>query len=392
MLPGSSQEASQPAMHQAQHQTTPCGQLRHQIAERSGSSIPALDDPDQLDQDQPLLSMAQIEEQQELQQPELEKPVSADHLQQNQLSYAPAHPTEWQDTGPQSNSRADMPIQPLVPGAAAGNSSDAPTHSSLDQRQGIGRFRHQHKLLTAQIDDAASAEASQSAALPPATAPQPSRKSLHDNPKSSPQQPTGSAAANETDAPQQVFRRRSSFKNAVKGGVFQRLRSAGRQHSDMTAPEGSVGLLPTHDNSSSSSSLVHRLMSMSLRRSSKVGPQLPAADLLGLVVDKQLHERPQDGEANVDQPLSLPHSSVLSSSTKRAKVSKIAKKGHFPLASMHTALQQSIAHVEACTLQLEQQHKDQQSMQKVLQVIITQTVAILDEAIATAVKQSWHHV
>ena len=55
--------------------------------------------------------------------------------------------------------------------------------------------------------------------------------------------------------------------------------------------------------------------------------------------------------------------------------------------SMHGVLQQTIAQVKACTLDLQQQRREQQNMQHVLQAMNIQTVALLDKAISAAIEQ-----
>ena len=58
--------------------------------------------------------------------------------------------------------------------------------------------------------------------------------------------------------------------------------------------------------------------------------------------------------------------------------------------TMHQALRQSIMQVKACTLQLQAQQHEQSSMQRALQAMNAQTVAMLDKAIAAAIHEQLH--
>lgn len=58
--------------------------------------------------------------------------------------------------------------------------------------------------------------------------------------------------------------------------------------------------------------------------------------------------------------------------------------------SMHEALQQSVAQVKACTLQLQAQQDEQSSMRQDLQVMNLQSVVMLDKADAAAVHEQLH--
>ena len=193
--------------------------------------------------------------------------------------------------------------------------------------------------------------------------------------------------------PAQVFRRRSSFRRCFEAGVGQ------RSYDDRLAAD-SPDDLPSrclHGDPviSSSNSLSHRPMSFGTR-SGKLRPDAASGiphgseaangqgDMLGsdksqyrLLAQHHIHRGSKrlTGLKKAQENGEVKHS--------RLKHSRPT----YSAASLHSALQRSVTQVQACTLQLEEQQREQQSMQRILQGMNAQTVTMLDKAISAALQQ-----
>ena len=205
--------------------------------------------------------------------------------------------------------------------------------------QGIGRFRKQHELLS---NNAATAD--------------------------------GHSGDFGTHEPAQVLRRRSSFSKPLKGGLVKSSKSFGMLSPSRLASESSGSILPMYDDSTQSvsgESLARRLLSFGMQRSSRIRPVSMTALRQDTASRDQASTIGNHKLSNVNNPqTSVKHTSV----------------------SMHNALRQSVDQVKACTLQLQEQQGQQQGMQRALQAMTTQTVAMLDKAIFAALEQQHSRV
>ena len=200
--------------------------------------------------------------------------------------------------------------------------------------QGIGRFRKQHELLS---KSAATAD--------------------------------GHKGDFGTNEPAQVLRRRSSFSKSLKGGLVKSSKSFGMLSPSRLAPESSGSILPMYDDSTQSvsgESLARRLLSFGMQRSSRIRP---------VSITALRQESTSRNQASITGNHKLNNVNNLQTSVKYTSV------------SMHNALWQSVGQVKACTLQLQEQQRLQQGMQRALQAMTSQTVAMLDKAIFAALEQ-----
>lgn len=176
----------------------------------------------------------------------------------------------------------------------------------------------------------------------------------------------------------QVLRIRSSFKKAVTAEVLQC--SDARHDGGRLATDDSTGVVPVHGDmfvSSNGRRSMHQHSPTMMHQTSRVVPESavrsdydgkPTGQYAGSMHKKQQQQR-----------------GVHSSPGKTARSSK--RGSHCSNVAMHKALHQSIVQVRGCTLQLIEQRQEQQSMQKVLQAMNAQIVAIIDRAVSAAVQQ-----
>lgn len=194
--------------------------------------------------------------------------------------------------------------------------------------------------------------------------------------------------------PAQVFRRRSSFRRCFEAGAGQ------RSYDDRLAADSPDDLpnrcLHGDPVISSSNSISHRLMSFGLPRSGKIRPDAASViphgseaangqgDMLGsderqcrLLAQHHIHRGSKrlTGLTKAQENGEVKHSRLKHSRPK------------YSAASLHSALQRSVTQVQACTLQLQEQQREQQNMQRILQGMNAQTVTMLDKTISAALQQ-----
>ncbi len=152
------------------------------------------------------------------------------------------------------------------------------------------------------------------------------------------------------------------------------------------------------------------IMSLNKRRSGKVSPEkvalLPVRQASGVSAQQLRPDRAAlIGSARRDSAHQPDHHPQLRTLGLVALLPKKSKPGvtvsaAIPLApgaakrrhqSMQEVLHQTVQQVNACTTWLQEQHTQQQQMQKALQVMTATSVAMLDHAISAALYEQQHH-
>lgn len=185
----------------------------------------------------------------------------------------------------------------------------------------------------------------------------------------------------------QVLRRRVSFSKASNRQV-QSLRSPRSDSLDKHARQALTNLLRAQDDTKelgtcSGSSLLSFDKQCSGKPRPKRSPNMP----LAVAMNRVDLDNPVDlAQSSQYQAHLLPQHSMHGDSkrpeTKPTKKVKRSKKS-----LVHDGLRQTIAQINACTLQLHQLQSEQQSMQQVLQILKFHSEAILHKFESAAVQQ-----
>lgn len=336
---------------------------------------------------------------------------------QHQLPHAPVAGLHTDDQGLEGH--AQLPLQKtqrltamlpmslhaaLIRSAALGldTASMQPAHQGFSKSpgQGIGRFRQQPQSSPGSASSSPAPDAKGQAATKAddesaavISTQHGAAQMQHEQHKLAPLVATAQKGGQNVVAEELPgIRRRTSFKRPVKGGSSQYLMS-GTHRSEWLEPEGSGDLSGVHDDrdssvSSNGSSLLRRLK---LRNMAPAGRVLPEeVPDMGFAKGQKQHTGPDAGIVSASDSRisisSLPQPGIHSNCI--ASHNRNARKGRKPSKVVtHDMLRQSITQVWECTLQLQEQLREQGSMRQVLQVMNAQTVHVLDSIIFAAEKQ-----
>ena len=256
---------------------------------------------------------------------------------------------------------------------------------------GIGRFRQQPQPTQSSASDSPNLQA-QGQASPNAGAAVGGRLAIaklqirarqmqHQTQKLPPLLATvdsGGEVASAEEVP--AIRRRTSFKKSSMGGVFQRAKSMSLLQSQRLALEGSTSLSLMHDDRKSSASsdggsLEHQPSSS--RETFEV-----AMNTADPVVETGMSGCLEAGSVPVSdcQPPAMSQPNLNSSNRHVGKM-PVRKGRKLSKLVMRDALRRSTVEVRACTLQLQAQRIEQQSMHHTLQALNAQTVSILAQVL-----------
>ena len=188
--------------------------------------------------------------------------------------------------------------------------------------------------------------------------------------------------------PAQVLRRRSSFIKASRPEELQALQAA-ELHGKCVS-KGLVDVLPVLDNQQGSATCsVSRAMDPMPH--SKHGSNRETSESLSDITLFVKRSRTPDSPEAALAEASEHHTSYTSQhhmgcSIKRAEVLQAKKVKNPNMLMTYEALRQSIAQVNACTHELQEEQKELKSMQRVFQVMNAQVGALLNEPVS-AVRQ-----
>ena len=176
------------------------------------------------------------------------------------------------------------------------------------------------------------------------------------------------------------IRRRTSFKKSSMGGIFQRAKSMSLLQSQRLALEGSISLSLMHDDRQSSASsdggsLEHQPSSS--RETFEV-----ATNTADPLVETGMSGCLEAGSVSVSdcQPPAMSQPNLNSSNRHVGKM-PVRKGRKLSRLVMRDALRRSTVEVRACTLQLQAQRIEQQSMHHTLQALNAQTMSILAQVL-----------
>ena len=308
---------------------------------------------------------------------------------------------------------AMLPMSPhaaLTRSAALGldTASMQPAHQGFSKSpgQGIGRFRQQPQFNPGSASSSPAPDAQGQAATKAddesaaVTDTQHGAAQMrHDRHKLAPLVATAQKGGQNVVAEELPgIRRRTSFKRPVKGGSSQNLMS-GMHRSEWLEPEGSSDLPRVHGDrdssiSSNGNSFLQRLRPLSMAPADRVLPE-EVPDMV-FAKGKKQHTRERNNTSPDAGVVSASDSHIFISSLPQPGVhsnsipshNRNAGKGRKPSKVVtHDMLRQSITQVWACTLQLQEQLREQGSMRQVLQTMNAQTVHVLDSIIFAAAQQ-----
>lgn len=283
--------------------------------------------------------------------------------------------------------------------------------SAKHANQGIGRFMGRQQPLPSSADSTSASQAqnvfsSLAADIPTDALLQQGEDSQMHQQHQEALLPPNMLGGSKGAQAAQGLRRRFSFAKGTKGEDPQGLQSQGMQSLNRLVSEGSTALYDGKDDSimCSGSSLVSRALSISKHHSGRVVPADSSSLLTrGMSVSKHSFKRvvpesaavvglldenwgPLDSTSDAlrqasesqNAGLPMPDDNWSSKHAVTRQAQKVKKSDRLITSK---ALHQSIAQVKACTLQLQQQQREQQSMRPVLQAMNSRIAKILDNQV-----------